>query len=228
MAIHSGSIPASIADCGRSNNAQSDYSAYNLNYAISLAPLIDSFGRVHTSLRISVTDRCNIRCFYCMPDENLRFKSRSELLTFEEMTRFASVAAQLGVTKLRLTGGEPLGASRDLRSSGRALASISGHSKDLAARPPTAFCSPNMPIAALKACWITAREYQPRCHARGDVPRHRPPRWSRSRFRWHRRRPTSRLRADSLERRGHSRPDRTGDRAPGPLCSSAAFGTAFH
>ncbi len=70
--------------------------------------LIDSFGRVHNSLRISVTDRCNIRCFYCMPAENVRFKPRRELLTFEEITKFVQVAAKLGVDKLRLTGGEPL------------------------------------------------------------------------------------------------------------------------
>jgi cyclic pyranopterin phosphate synthase len=71
-------------------------------------PLVDGFGRVHTNLRISVTDRCNIRCFYCMPAENIRFKPREELLTFEEIERFARVAASLGVNKLRLTGGEPL------------------------------------------------------------------------------------------------------------------------
>jgi len=72
------------------------------------APLVDSLGRVHTSLRISVTDRCNIRCFYCMPEENVRFKPRSEILTFEEIERFVRVAARMGVRKLRLTGGEPL------------------------------------------------------------------------------------------------------------------------
>jgi cyclic pyranopterin phosphate synthase len=71
-------------------------------------PLVDSFGRVHTNLRISVTDRCNIRCFYCMPAENVRFKPRRELLTFEEIGRFVRVAARLGVDKIRLTGGEPL------------------------------------------------------------------------------------------------------------------------
>src|SRR3954451_15174641 len=70
--------------------------------------LIDSFGRVHNSLRISVTDRCNIRCFYCMPAENVRFKPRRELLTFEEIARFVEAAARLGIDKLRLTGGEPL------------------------------------------------------------------------------------------------------------------------
>src|ERR1051325_6104083 len=70
--------------------------------------LIDSLGRVHTNLRISVTDRCNIRCFYCMPDENVRFLPRREILSFEEMERFVRIVARLGVNKLRLTGGEPL------------------------------------------------------------------------------------------------------------------------
>src|SRR4051812_22416569 len=71
------------------------------------APLIDSLGRVHTSLRISVTDRCNIRCFYCMP-ETVTFLPRSDILSFEEIERFVRVLAPLGVNKLRLTGGEPL------------------------------------------------------------------------------------------------------------------------
>jgi cyclic pyranopterin phosphate synthase len=71
-------------------------------------PLIDQLGRVHTNLRISVTDRCNIRCFYCMPNEDVQFLPRREILTFEEIERFVRVAASLGVNKLRLTGGEPL------------------------------------------------------------------------------------------------------------------------
>ncbi len=71
-------------------------------------PLIDSFGRVHTNLRVSVTDRCNIRCFYCMPAEIVRFKPRHELLSFEEIERFVRVVARMGVNKIRLTGGEPL------------------------------------------------------------------------------------------------------------------------
>jgi GTP 3',8-cyclase len=71
-------------------------------------PLTDTLGRVHTSLRISVTDRCNIRCFYCMPNENVRFRPRDEILTFEEIARFVRVVAQMGVHRLRLTGGEPL------------------------------------------------------------------------------------------------------------------------
>lgn len=70
--------------------------------------LIDTFGRGHNNLRISVTDRCNIRCFYCMPADNVEFMDRAELLTFEEIERFVSVAVKLGVDKIRLTGGEPL------------------------------------------------------------------------------------------------------------------------
>ena len=70
--------------------------------------IVDSFGRVHNNLRISVTDRCNIRCFYCMPDENVRFLPRKQILSFEEIAKFAEVSAGLGVSKIRLTGGEPL------------------------------------------------------------------------------------------------------------------------
>lgn len=70
--------------------------------------LIDSFGRVHNNLRISVTDRCNIRCFYCMPAENVQFMQRSQLLSFEEIERFVKIVVQQGVNKIRLTGGEPL------------------------------------------------------------------------------------------------------------------------
>jgi len=71
-------------------------------------PLIDTFGRVHTNLRISVTDRCNIRCFYCMPAESVQFMDRKDLLSFEEMEAFVRIMAPLGINKIRLTGGEPL------------------------------------------------------------------------------------------------------------------------
>jgi GTP 3',8-cyclase len=69
--------------------------------------LIDSFGRPHNNLRISVTDRCNIRCVYCMP-EQVDFLPRAALLSFEEIERFVRIAVSLGVDKVRLTGGEPL------------------------------------------------------------------------------------------------------------------------
>ena len=71
-------------------------------------PLVDTFGRLHDNLRISVTDRCNIRCFYCMPEETPEFGPREEILTFEEIERFVRVSVGLGVRKLRITGGEPL------------------------------------------------------------------------------------------------------------------------
>jgi cyclic pyranopterin phosphate synthase len=73
-----------------------------------MSELIDSFGRAHDNLRISVTDRCNIRCFYCMPEDAKNFQPRAEILTFEEIERFVRIAAGLGVTKIRITGGEPL------------------------------------------------------------------------------------------------------------------------
>jgi cyclic pyranopterin phosphate synthase len=76
-------------------------------------PLIDTFGRTHDNLRISVTDRCNIRCFYCMPEDPHLFAGREEILSFEEIERFVRVAVGLGVNKIRITGGEPL-VRRDL------------------------------------------------------------------------------------------------------------------
>jgi len=71
-------------------------------------PLVDSYGRVHTDLRISVTDRCNFRCTYCMPEEGMQWLPREELLTFEELERLARVLVeQHGIRSIRLTGGEP-------------------------------------------------------------------------------------------------------------------------
>lgn len=71
-------------------------------------PLVDRYGRVHEDLRISVTDRCNLRCVYCMSEEGMTFLPRSELLSFEEIVRVAKVAHSLGISAIRLTGGEPL------------------------------------------------------------------------------------------------------------------------
>ncbi|HWA71358.1 MAG TPA: GTP 3',8-cyclase MoaA [Polyangiaceae bacterium] len=80
--------------------------------AASSSKVVDSRGRALRDLRISVTDRCNFRCSYCMPREHFAkdhtFLPRAELLSFEEISRFASVVTELGVHKLRLTGGEPL------------------------------------------------------------------------------------------------------------------------
>lgn len=84
--------------------------------------LIDRFGREHTYLRISVTDRCNLRCVYCMPPEGVNVKPKADILTFEEIYRITGIFARMGVTKVRLTGGEPMvrkdldGLIRQLRS----------------------------------------------------------------------------------------------------------------
>jgi GTP 3',8-cyclase len=71
-------------------------------------PLVDAHGRAITDLRVSVTDRCNFRCRYCMPAEGMPWLDRSEILSFEEIARLVQVLAGLGVTDVRLTGGEPL------------------------------------------------------------------------------------------------------------------------
>lgn len=89
------------------------------------SPLIDGFGRLHDNLRISVTDRCNIRCFYCMPERDVEFVPRAEILSFEEIERFVRIAVSLGVRKVRITGGEPL-VRRGIEELVRRLARIAG------------------------------------------------------------------------------------------------------
>ena len=92
---------------------------------VAVTPLIDTFGRLHNNLRISVTDRCNIRCFYCMPEEGVKFEARENILSFEEIERVARVAVTLGIRKLRITGGEPL-VRKDLPKLIGKLAAIPG------------------------------------------------------------------------------------------------------
>src|SRR5215210_8553070 len=70
--------------------------------------ITDQFGRPLRSLRISVTDRCNMRCRYCMPEQEYAWLPRHSILSFEEIGRLTGIFAGLGVDKLRLTGGEPL------------------------------------------------------------------------------------------------------------------------
>ncbi|MDW0236827.1 MAG: GTP 3',8-cyclase MoaA [Nitrososphaeraceae archaeon] len=70
--------------------------------------LIDNYGRIAKKLRISVTDRCNMRCGYCMPKDNTKWFDTTEVLSFDEIIRLSSIFANLGVKKIRLTGGEPL------------------------------------------------------------------------------------------------------------------------
>lgn len=78
-----------------------------MNSVLNEAPLFDSLGRVATKLRISVTDRCNFRCSFCMPTHPV-WLPRDELLTFEEISRLVRIFASMGINKIRLSGGEPL------------------------------------------------------------------------------------------------------------------------
>lgn len=89
-------------------------------------PLVDRFNRQHTSVRLSVTDRCNIRCFYCMPEVDAQFVPRDHLLSFEEIERLARLlVTRAGVTDIRVTGGEPL-VRRELPKLIAMLAAIEG------------------------------------------------------------------------------------------------------
>src|SRR5438309_11450329 len=90
-----------------------------------MKPLRDSWGREIKSLRVSVTDKCNFRCTYCMPAEGLEWLGRDEILSFEEITRLVELLARLGVDEVRLTGGEPL-VRRDLPLLVRMLAAVDG------------------------------------------------------------------------------------------------------
>jgi GTP 3',8-cyclase len=87
--------------------------------------LVDSFGRAIKSLRVSVTDKCNFRCRYCMPAEGLEWLPREEVLSFEEIERLVRVMAAMGVSEVRLTGGEPL-VRRDIEKLVGMVASVPG------------------------------------------------------------------------------------------------------
>src|SRR5690606_17800688 len=85
-------------------------------------PVLDTFGRSLRTLRLSVTDRCNLRCHYCMPQQDYVWLPREDLLSFEEIVRLADLFGSLGVDRVRLTGGEPL-LRRDLAGLVQRLAS---------------------------------------------------------------------------------------------------------
>jgi cyclic pyranopterin phosphate synthase len=92
---------------------------------MALAPLVDGHSREIGDVRVSVTDRCNFRCQYCMPAEGLRWLERDDVLRFEEMTRIVTLLAAMGVGDVRLTGGEPL-VRRDLPRLVEMLAGVPG------------------------------------------------------------------------------------------------------
>ena len=90
-----------------------------------MAKLIDKFGREIDYLRISVTDRCNLRCIYCMGPEGIVHKGHNDILSFEEIYKIAKTAVRLGIRKIRITGGEPL-VRKDLHVLIRGLRAIPG------------------------------------------------------------------------------------------------------
>ena len=87
--------------------------------------LFDNHGRPINYLRLAVTDRCNLRCFYCMPEEGIKYLPKKELLTFEEIERLVKIVASLGISKIRLTGGEPF-VRTDLMDLIRKIKSVDG------------------------------------------------------------------------------------------------------
>jgi cyclic pyranopterin phosphate synthase len=89
------------------------------------APLVDRFGRVHRDLRISLTDRCSLRCTYCMPEQGNEWLARTSILSTDEIVRVARLAAASGITTFRLTGGEPL-LRADIVDVVRRIAAIAG------------------------------------------------------------------------------------------------------
>src|SRR5690348_14530654 len=88
-------------------------------------PLVDSYGRRIKSMRISITDKCNFRCTYCMPAEGLPWLKKAEILSYEEIERISRVAVSMGIEQIRLTGGEPL-VRRDVPELVRQLHAIEG------------------------------------------------------------------------------------------------------
>jgi cyclic pyranopterin phosphate synthase len=114
-----------------------------------MAALVDGFGRVHTDLRVSLTDKCNLRCTYCMPPEGLDWLPSPELLSDDEVVRLVSVAVGLlGITHVRLTGGEPL-----LR---RGLVDLVGRLAELRPRPALALTTNGIGLAKLADALATA------------------------------------------------------------------------
>ncbi|MBK8878691.1 MAG: GTP 3',8-cyclase MoaA [Haliscomenobacter sp.] len=88
-------------------------------------PLFDNHGRIINYVRIAVTDRCNLRCFYCMPEKGIQYVPKDDLLTYEELIRLSRLFVSLGVEKIRITGGEPF-VRRDMMEFLRSLSQMEG------------------------------------------------------------------------------------------------------
>ena len=113
--------------------------------------LVDTHGRVHRDLRISLTDRCSLRCTYCMPEQGNEWLARTSILTTEEIVEIAEVAASLGIRTFRLTGGEPL-LRTDIVDVVRRVAAISGPDGPVEVAMTMTFSPMARPMAARKSC----------------------------------------------------------------------------
>ena len=110
--------------------------------------MIDGFGRRIEYLRISVTDKCNLRCVYCMPEEGLPWLKRSQILSYEEIVRIVHAMAGMGLRRLRLTGGEPL-VRRDLPSLVEGLSAIPEIENIALSTNAVLLSSPRLSMAAI-------------------------------------------------------------------------------
>ncbi|AZS15712.1 GTP 3',8-cyclase MoaA [Paenibacillus lutimineralis] len=118
---------------------------------MTMSRLVDPFGRQHNYLRISVTDRCNLRCIYCMPEEGMEFEPTDNILTYEEIVDVVRVVAEMGIRKIRLTGGEPL-VRKELEKLVAMISSIPGI-EDIALTTNGIFLAPR--AARLKEAGLT-------------------------------------------------------------------------
>ncbi len=129
--VHAGSlecmvaIPIALARRAAVDARADDAGAGSDETGVGGGPLVDAYGRVHRDLRISLTDRCSLRCTYCMPEQGNEWLARTSILSTDEIVRIARVAADAGITTFRLTGGEPL-LRADVVEVVRRLAGIAG------------------------------------------------------------------------------------------------------
>lgn len=129
--------------------------------------LTDRFGREITYLRVAVTDRCNLRCAYCMPEEGIELKRHDEMLSYEEIIGICGAAVALGINKIRLTGGEPL-VRKDICSLVSGIAAIPGL-KDLAMTTNGVFLEElvaDLKIAGLRRVNVSLDSLRPEKYAR--------------------------------------------------------------
>jgi len=170
---------------------------------LTRAPLVDGFNRSIDYLRVSVTDKCNLRCVYCMPEGGLAWLRRDEILSYEEIVAIVEAAASVGVRAIRLTGGEPL-LRRDLARLVGAIARVDGI-EDVALSTNALLLEAQLPELAaggLRRVNVSLDTLRP------------------DRFEAIARRPG----LDLVP--GHRRRDRPGRTAPGPLRPRAAAGEA--